>query len=219
MDWIVSEGTFKIPDDVSFEEASFLEPLNTCLKALETSGLEEGEVVTILGQGPIGLMLMQAASLKGAEVIAVDPIPARRTISEELGARYTSSPADVQSVLADLTEGRGADLAVVATDSPSAIADAQIQVRRGGRVMLFAQTMHGQMTSIDTSRICVEEKRLIGSYSSSVELHQKAADLIFNRKLNVSRLVTHRFPLDEFNEGIRIASNPSADSLKVLIKP
>jgi L-iditol 2-dehydrogenase len=164
-------------------------------------------------------MLMQAASLEGASVIAVDPISERLAISEELGARFTVSPANANSLVSDLTEGRGADLAIVATAASSAIADAQSQVRRGGRIMLFAQTVPKDMISIDASRICVEEKQLIGSYSSSVELHSKAADLIFNRKVNVSRLVTHRVPLDQFTTGIRIASNPSADSLKVLIEP
>jgi len=219
MDWIVSEGTFPIPDDVSFEEASFLEPLNTCIKALETAGLEVGEVVTVLGQGPVGLMLMQAAKLEGAHVIAVDPIPERLAIARELGADYTSSPDDVQSCLGALTEGRGADLAIVATAASSAIAGAQSQVRRGGRVMLFAQTVPNEMISVDASHICVEEKRMIGSYSSSIELHRKAAELIFGRRVNVTRLVSHRLPLEKFAEGIRIASSPSANSLKVLIQP
>jgi L-iditol 2-dehydrogenase len=219
MDWIAAEGTFSIPKDVSFEEASFLEPLNTCLKALETAGLRADEVVTVLGQGPIGLMLMQAAALEGARVIGVDPIPERLAISAELGAPYTCRPGDVQSCVEDLTEGRGADLAIVATAAPSAIDSAQSHVRRGGRVLLFAQTAPNDLISIDASRVCVEEKQLIGSYSSSVELHQKAADLIFKRKVNVASLVSHRFPLEDIAEGIRIASNPSPDSLKVLIQP
>jgi L-iditol 2-dehydrogenase len=85
--------------------------------------------------------------------------------------------------------------------------------------MLFAQTVPNEKITIDASRVCVEEKQLIGSYSSSVELHGKAADLIFGRRMNVSRLVSHRFPLEELEEGIRVASNPSANSLKVLIRP
>jgi L-iditol 2-dehydrogenase len=108
---------------------------------------------------------------------------------------------------------------VVATADPHAVADAQRLVRRGGRVLLFAQTVPGETISVDASRICMEEKQLIGSYSASVELQDKAADLIFKRKINVKRLVTHRFPLNLFPEAIHLASHPSGDSLKVMIQP
>ena len=86
MDWIVEEGTVAIPDDVSFEEASFLEPLNTCLKALETAALETGEVVVVYGQGPVGLLMMQAASCEGAQVIGLDFLESRLAVARELGA-------------------------------------------------------------------------------------------------------------------------------------
>ena len=86
MDWIVDEGTVKIPDDVSFEEASFLEPLNTCLKALETAGLERDEVVVIYGQGPVGLLMMQSALCEGARVVGLDFLENRLKIARELGA-------------------------------------------------------------------------------------------------------------------------------------
>jgi len=85
--------------------------------------------------------------------------------------------------------------------------------------LLFAQTVPGEMIPIDASRICVEEKRLIGSYSASVELQQKSADLIFTRKINVARLVSHRFALELLSEGIHLASHPSDHSLKVVIQP
>ena len=118
-----------------------------------------------------------------------------------------------------LTEGRGADLAIVAAANPRAIEDAQRIVRRGGRVLLFAQTVPGEMIPVDASRICVEEKKLIGSYSASVELQEKAAHLIFTRKINVARLISHRFALELLPEGIHLASHPSEHSLKVVIQP
>jgi L-iditol 2-dehydrogenase len=221
MDWIVEEGTVPIPDDVSFEEASFLEPLNTCLKALQTAGLEPGEVVLIYGQGPVGLLMMQAALCGGAQVVGLDFLEKRLEVSRELGARVALNPKkdDIGSVLADLTGNRGADLAIVATADPGAIASAQARIRRGGRVLLFAQTVPGELIPIDASRICMEEKKLIGSYSASVELQGKAAELIFTRKVNVKRLVTHRYELDLLPEAIYLASHPSEESLKVVIQP
>ncbi len=221
MDWIVREGTVSIPGHVSFEEASFLEPLNTCLKALETAGLEPGEVVVVYGQGPVGLLMMQAARCDGARVIGLDFLQGRLAVARELGADAALHPEkdDVHAAVAARTEGRGADLAIVAAANPRAIEDAQGIIRRGGRVLLFAQTVPGERISVDASRICVEEKRLIGSYSASVELQDKAAHLIFTGKVNVARLISHRFALEMLPEGIHIASHPSEHSLKVVIQP
>ena len=221
MDWIVEGGTISIPDDVNFEEASFLEPLNTCLKALETAALEPGEVVVVYGQGPVGLLMMQAAACDGARVIGLDFLESRLEIARELGAFAALHPDrdDIASEVAKLTEGRGADLAIVAAASSRAIEDAQRIVRRGGRVLLFAQTVPGEMIPVDASCICVEEKKLIGSYSASIELQEKAAHLIFSRKINVARLISHRFALELLPEGIHLASHPSEHSLKVVIQP
>lgn len=221
MDWIVEKGTVKIPDGVSFEEASFLEPLNTCLRALEAAYLEADEVVIIFGQGPIGLLMMQAALYGNAYVIGLDLLDRRLEISHNLGAHYALNPRkdDVSAVVGKLTEGRGADLAIVATADPQAIGVAMNLIRRGGRVMLFAQTVPGEFVPVDASMICMEEKRLIGSYSASVDLQSVAADLIFTQKVKVADLISHRLPLDMMSEGIRMASNPSEDSLKVVIQP
>jgi L-iditol 2-dehydrogenase len=221
MDWIVNKGTILIPDDVSFEEASFLEPLNTCLKALETAELESGEVVVVYGQGSVGLLMMQAAACEGARVVGLDFFESRLAISRELGAEVALHPErdNVGEAVAKMTKGRGADLAIVAAASPQAIENAQGIIRRGGRVLLFAQTVPGEIVPIDASRICVEEKKLIGSYSASIELQEKAAHMIFMRKINVARLISHRFALELLPEGIHLASHPSEHSLKVVIQP
>jgi L-iditol 2-dehydrogenase len=221
MDWIVEEGSIQIPDGVSFEEASFLEPLNTCLRALEAASLEPDEVVVIFGQGPVGLLMMQAALSRNACVIGLDLLELRLEISRNLGALHALNPRkdDVSAVIGKLTENRGADLAIVATADLQAIGAAMNLVRRGGRVMLFAQTVPGELIPVDASLICMEEKRLIGSYSASVDLQSVAADLIFKRKVKVADLISHRLPLDLLSEGIRLASHPSDDSLKVVIQP
>jgi L-iditol 2-dehydrogenase len=221
MDWIVEEGTTLIPPCVTCQEASFLEPLNTCVKALETAALTAGEVVVIFGQGPVGLLLTQAAALEGARVIGLDFIGKRLQLARELGAQVALNPKeiDIEPVVKERTEGRGADLAIVATADSRVIRAAQNLVRRGGRVLLFANTVRGEVTPVDTSCICVEEKQLIGSYSSSVELHEKVAGLIFEKKINVARLISHCLPLEQFAEAIHIASHPSEDSLKVIVQP
>lgn len=221
MDWIVENGTVPIPDAVTFEEATFLEPLNTCLKALDTAGLEAGETVAVFGQGPVGLMLLQAARHRGARVVGLDFIPERLELACGFGALDALSPAerDPESVLSRHTKGRGADLAIVAAADHRAVGDALKTVRRGGRVMLFAQTVPGEMVPVDASRICMEEKKLIGSYSASVELQGEAAHLIFDRRIEVARLVSHRIPLERFPEALSLAARPSGNSMKVLVQP
>jgi L-iditol 2-dehydrogenase len=222
MDWIVGgDGVVLIPDDITFEEAAFLEPLNTCVKALETAALQRGEVVVILGQGPVGLLLAQAACCYGATVVGLDFMQTRLEVARELRISAALHPGrdDVDSVLAKMTDGRGADLAIVATADHRAVADAQAHVRRGGRVLLFAQTVPGEKIPVDASCVCIQEKQLIGSYSSSIELQDKSAKMIFERQVNVARLVTHRFALELLPEAIELASHPSEDSLKVMIQP
>ena len=108
---------------------------------------------------------------------------------------------------------------VGATADSRVVGAAQRLVRRGGRVLLFANTVPGEVIPVDAARICVEEKQLIGSYSSSVDLQDEAADLIFNRRINVARLISHCLPLDRIAEAINIAFHPSEDSLKVIVKP
>jgi L-iditol 2-dehydrogenase len=221
MDWIVEKGTVKIPSHITFEEASFMEPLNTCLKALETARLEQGEVVAVFGQGPVGLLVMQAAVADGARVLGLDLMDRRLALARELGAEAALNPArdDVEGLAGKMTDGRGVDLAVLATADPRAVLSAQRLVRRGGRVLLFAQTVPRELISVDASRICMEEKQLIGSYSASVELQKKAADLIFSRKINVARLVSHRFAMQGLSEGVALAARPTEESLKVVIQP
>ena len=207
MNWIVADGGLvRLPDDASFEDATFLEPVNTCLKAILRAGVREGERVVVFGCGPIGLLLIQLAKLRGAHVSAADLIPERLAIARELGA-----DADAKGV-------RDADVAIVAAASASAIRAAFEATRPAGRVMLFAQTQAGEMVPVDVGQICVAEKDLIGSYSSDIELNEQVAELIFSHRINVRALITHRFPLDRIGEAIAIASKPGPNSLKVLVQ-
>jgi len=221
MDWIVAKGTVRIPPHITFEEASFLEPLNTCLKALETARLEAGEVIAVFGQGPVGLLMMQAAVADGARVVGLDLMERRLALARRLGAEAALDPSseDVEGFVGRMTDGRGVDLAILATADPRAVLSAQKLVRRGGRVLLFAQTVPGELISVDASRICMEEKQLIGSYSASVELQNKAAELVFSRKIDVARLISHRFAMERLAEGLALAARPTGESLKVVILP
>jgi L-iditol 2-dehydrogenase len=220
MDWITQRGTVRIPEHVSYEQASFLEPVNTCMKGIERLAPQPNETVVVIGQGPIGIMLSVLAKAAGASVITSDLYPERLTISTSysLGNSVDASRADVVKTVRELTEGRGADAAILAVGGNGLIRTAMDAVRPGGRVLLFAQTVHGDAT-FDPGAVCVDEKTLLGSYSASVDLQEASVRFVMNREMDLERLITHRFPLSSSVEALHLAAHPQPDSMKIAIQP
>ena len=220
MDWIVREGTVRIPDAVSFEQACFVEPVNTCMKGVVSLALQPDETVLVIGQGPIGLILSVLAKRTGARVITSDLYPQRLTISESFGLDVTidASRTDVTLRVREMTDGRGADAVILAVGGNGLIRPAMDATRPGGRVLLFAQTLHGEAV-VDPAAICVDEKTLLGSYSASVELQEESARFVMNREMELERLISHRFPLSGALEALELAAHPQPDSMKVVIQP
>jgi len=220
MDWIVERGVVKIPDHVSFEQASFIEPVNTCMKGIESLRIEPGETVLIIGQGPIGVILGVLAKKRGARVITSDLFPQRLKISVELGLNNNidASREDTVQQIRGLSEGRGADVVVLAAAGNALIRTAVESARPGGRIMLFAQTVRGEAV-IDPAAICVDEKSLLGSYSASVDLQDQAVRFVFQKEVDLERLISHRFPLSRAVEALDLAAHPQPDSMKLVIQP
>ncbi|HEY6273789.1 MAG TPA: zinc-dependent dehydrogenase [Terriglobales bacterium] len=220
MDWIVRRGLVKIPGKVSFEQASFIEPVNTCLKAIESLQLERDETVLVIGQGPIGIILAVLARRAGATVVTSDLHPQRLRITERYGLRHNvnASAADPVGLVRALSDGRGSDVVILATAGNSLIRPAIDAARPGGRIMLFAQTQHGEV-AIDPAAVCVDEKTLLGSYSASVDLQEESVRLAFSGEIDFEQLITHRLPLASAVEALRLAAHPGPDSLKVVIQP
>jgi len=219
MDWIVKKGVVKIPDHVSYEQASYIEPVNTCLKGIETLQLRAGETVMVIGQGPIGIILALLAKRAGARVITSDLYKQRLTLANSLGIAETlDGSADFIAQIKSLTEGRGADAVIVAVANNSLIQRALDATRPGGRVLLFAQTVRSK-AEFDPSAVCMDEKTLLGSYSASVDLQNLSADFVFNSGIDLTRLISHRFPLGQAIEGLQLAANPQPDSMKIVISP
>jgi len=220
MDWIVGRGTVRIPDNVSFEQACFVEPVNTCLKGIDGLALQPGETVLTIGQGPIGILLSVLAKRAGATLITSDLHAERLTISRSFGLEHTieGSQVDVVARVRELTDGRGSDAVILAVGGNSLIRTAMDAARPGGRVLLFAQTQHGEAV-IDPAAVCVEEKTLLGSYSASVDLQEESVGFVMNHEMDLERLVSHRFPLAESTKALDLAAHPQPSSMKVLIQP
>jgi L-iditol 2-dehydrogenase len=220
MDWIVGKGTVRIPEGVSFEQACFVEPTNTCIKGIETLRLQPDETVLVIGQGPIGLILASLAKRAGARVVTSDLHPPRLTIAASFGLKLTidASRADAGQAVRGMTEGRGADAVILAVGGSGLIRPAMEATRPGGRVLLFAQTARGEV-SIDPAAVCVDEKALLGSYSASVDLQEESVRFVMNREMDLERLISHRFPLERGVEALNLAAHPRPDSMKIVIQP
>ncbi len=228
MDWIVGDGVtpaglIHIPNDIPFEQAAFIEPVNTCFKAISLLDLQPDETVLVIGQGSIGILLAALAAQTGATVLTSDMYPERHAIAAKFGLNHPlDARGDVVAACKSATEGRGADVALVAVGADALIATAMKAIRPGGRVMLFASTQHGT-APFDPAAVCMDEKTLMGSYSASVAIQQEGIDLVFegyrSGKLDLTKLISHRFTLDEAAKAVHLASNPQPDSMKIVLKP
>jgi L-iditol 2-dehydrogenase len=219
MPWVVERGIVALPDNVSFEEATFIEPINTIVKAVQKVRVAAGETVLIAGCGPIGLQLLMVSKLQGAKLYTSDPMPERRAKSLTLGALEAFDPTNGK-LIADIkarTEGRGADAVLVAVAHPAVVLDALAAARPGGRVLLFAANDPVTKIEFPAAAVGIDEKEILGSYSAAVDIQEAAADLVLQRKLPVMEIVTHRFPLDRIQEALELAARPTAESLKILI--
>ena len=221
MDWIVERGVVKIPDGISFERATLVEPLNTCLKAVVQCDPKPEEFVLVLGQGPIGLMFTMLVKRLGAKVAATDAMPERLETARRCGADYAWHPfrEDVTGAVKALTEGRGADLVIVAASAKGIVEQAIASSRPGARILLFAQTSKTERIEASGADICVGERTLFGCYSADVDLQEESARLVFGGELPVEELISHRFPLMKISSGIDLALHPEPTSLKIIVQP
>jgi L-iditol 2-dehydrogenase len=224
MDFVVQKGgVVHIPNGVPFEQAAFIEPLNTVLKGVKLLNLQPDDTVLVIGQGPIGLMHAALAKRTGARVLTSDLFPERHAIAARFGLSdpiFAATENVVDRVKAQ-TEGRGADAVILAVGGNALIKTAMDAARYGGKVMLFAQTQHGEAT-FDPAAVCVDEKTLLGSYSSSFPILDEVCDIVLNgyrNGFNLTQLISHRFPIEQAVEAIEIASHPQPGSMKIMIEP
>ncbi|HWQ53255.1 MAG TPA: zinc-dependent dehydrogenase [Bryobacteraceae bacterium] len=221
MDWIVERGVEKIPDGVSFDRASFVEPVNTCLKAVVQCAPTPEDTVLVLGQGPIGLLFTMLVKRTGATLAVADTIGPRLELARRCGAAHAwnTRSVDIEAEIRNLTEGRGADLVILAASAPGIVEKAIRYSRPGARLLLFAQTSDTERIEVSGAAICVGERTLFGCYSASVELQRDSADLVFGGELPLDELISHRLPLAEIRSGFELALHPGPKSLKIIVQP
>lgn len=168
-------------------------------------------------------MLAALAARTGAKVLTADLYPERHQFAAQYGLNHPidASKEDVVAIAHRESEGRGADAVILAVGGNALIKTAMDAARPGGRVLLFAATQHCEAT-FDPAVVCMDEKTLMGSYSSSFDLQPEVEEIVFGgyrSGFDLTRLISHRFSLEDAVEAIRVASNPSSNSMKVFVQP
>ena len=199
----VRHVTLGLPEDLSMEEGSFVEPLACCIRAMRRTPLEAGDTALVLGLGSIGLLMLQLFRLQGAQSVGADFLAERRALATQLGADMVGSPDDPEFLeeIRRRTEGRGPDLVMTATESPQALVQALELVRNGGAVNLFGGIAQ-PLVELDMAALYKRELTLLSSYSSYPPDFPVALQLLQSRKVRVAEMVTHRYGLDGLDRAI-----------------
>jgi len=218
---IVRQNLLPIPDHVTFRQAALVEPLACVLHGVERSEIRLGDKVAIIGVGPIGLLFVSLAKLKGARIIAIDKSDFRLGRARELGADETinvSAVPDVVMAVRDLTPGgRGVDVAIEAVGLPQTWEQAIAMVRPGGTVTLFGGCPSGTSIQIDTRRLHYDELKIVGVFHHTPRYVARALELIALGKIDPDRLITHEMGLPQLEEALQLVM--SGQALKVAIVP
>ncbi|MCT7968555.1 zinc-dependent dehydrogenase [Laspinema sp. D1] len=214
-------GLIPIPDSVTFEQASFVEPTNCCLKAVKKARVEPGQTVLITGAGPIGLMFVMLVNYFGARAIATDLLPSRLEKALELGAEaaFDARNPDLASQVKERTGGMGVDTSILAVPSDQAFFQALDCTRKGGKILFFAEFPDEVEIPINPNILYRREIDLMGSYSSSYRVQGLATDIVFNKRIDVDKLVSDKYPLQELAAAVERAVQPTPDTYKILLYP
>jgi L-iditol 2-dehydrogenase len=211
--------TLKIPETMSFEEATFIEPVGCCLRALKKCSLQTGDSLAIIGVGAIGIIHVALSKILGVEKTFVsDLIDYRLDVAKQFGAdvAVNSAKEDLVAVVKAETGGMGVDVAVVTAPSLEAYKAGLSVCRKGGKLCVFAPTEPSKFLQISPKELFFSEIQIIPSYSTSHLETRTALKLIKSGRINVKKLITHRFRLVDAAKAFKTASE-SKESLKVIV--
>jgi len=211
--------TLKLPDSVSYEEATLIEPVGCCMRAQNKVGVQEGDSVAVIGAGPSGIIHVMLAKTAGAkQVLITDLVDYRLRMAERLGAdlALNHQNENVAERVKRATENRGADIVIVTAPNAKAVEDSVQMVRRGGKILLFAPTQPDQYARLSPHRLFFSEITVVPSYSVSHIETRKALQLITSGRLKAKELITHRFPLSKTKEAFQTAAK-SKECLKTIV--
>ncbi|HVG76753.1 MAG TPA: alcohol dehydrogenase catalytic domain-containing protein [Patescibacteria group bacterium] len=212
----VRHATFRIPDHLGDEEASFVEPLACCLRAVDRARVEPGDTVVVIGLGSIGCLFTQLLKRAGAVVVGVDPVAERAVLARARGADVTGDAESAAQAARELSEGRGADHVMVTAGGADVLPWATAVIRDGGAVHYFAGGP-GDTLPLSLGTLYHRELTVTSTYSSSPATLARAFWLLAAGKVEATGLITHRVPLERLAEGVELMRRRQA--LKVYVTP
>lgn len=215
----VETGTLKLHDEVTYEQATFIEPLGTVVRGLRRIDLTPGDSVLVLGAGIAGLLMIMLSKVLGVgRVIATDINNYRLQAAKKFGAEHTfHANDDIPELVKEMNNGRLADKVIICTGALTAASQAMESIGKGGTVMFFAVPTPGETLNIDFNPYWRDDISFITSYGSAPGDSKQALELIRAGYVNVQDMITHRLNLNEISKGFKLASD--GEGLKIIIKP
>lgn len=212
-------NTYKVLGTMGLDESFLTEPLSTVLNANEIAGVSVGDVVVVVGAGAMGLLNLQVSKLEGAFVVVSDLRRDRVRIAREMGADVAvdSMEESLSDVVESVSDGYGADVAIVTAGDKKVIEESVKLLAKAGRLIIFAGTYPPSDITLDPNKIHYHQVQITGSYDHQRHHFQKAIELISRGRLKIKQLITHVFPLEKIEEGFRVVEEKLG--IKVLIKP
>ncbi len=216
----VETGTLVLPDSVTFEQATFIEPLGTAVRAIRTVGLKPVQSVLVLGSGVAGLLIIKLARAFGAgTIIATDVSPYRLEKAKQFGANHTiPADEDVPAVVRKVNDGRLADIVVLSAGALSAARTALASAERGGTILFFAVPKPGESVDVDFNPFWRDDITIKTCYGAAPIDNMQALDLIRHKTVTVTDMVTHRFGIDKIGEAFITGAKPDG-CMKIIIEP
>jgi L-iditol 2-dehydrogenase len=216
----VETGTIKLPESVSFEQAAFIEPLGTAVRALRTVGLKPAQSVFVVGSGGAGLLLIKLARAYGAgTIIASDVSPYRLEKARQFGATHTiTASEDATAFIRKINDGRLADIVILSAGALPAARTALASAERGGTILFFAVPKPGETVDVDFNPFWRDDITLKTCYGAAPQDNMQALDLIRHGTLTVTDMITHRFGIERIGEAFMTGARPDG-CMKVIIEP
>jgi L-iditol 2-dehydrogenase len=211
--------TLKLPSNVSYEEATLIEPVGCCIRAQSKCNIQTGDIVAVIGAGPLGIIHVMLAQLSGAaKTIVSDMVEYRLKAAKQFGADLTINPQNekLTEKVKKATEGRGADVVIVTAPNVKALENGIQICRKGGTLCLFAPTQPEEQIRLSPHRLFFSEIKIVPSYSTSHIETRLALQLISSGKIKAKELITHRFPLSQIAEAFETAAK-NKECLKVIV--
>ncbi len=217
---IRSDFVFKMPDSMSFEQGALIEPFSVGIHAMNRGSVKPGDRVLVTGLGPIGLLAIQAAKMYGVtEIYASDVVAYRRELALELGVTAVLDPAaqDVGEAIRQLTGGHGADVLIETSGNGRAIGAGFAAVRRGGRVVLVGMPAIDEIP-VNINHLIDSEFDVFGLFRYA-NTYPTAIAALAKGGLDVERIITHKFGLDDIKQAVEMARTEKETSIKIMIYP